>query len=77
MDKKKSDDRKFDSLSLSPKGNREQGIGNREQRLIATGNSRKELEGFFGVMKKRCSAVLTTLHRYSLLPTPYSLLPTP
>ncbi|NEO34844.1 MAG: hypothetical protein F6J90_00400 [Moorea sp. SIOASIH] len=45
--------------------------------MIGTGNSKKELGGFFGVIKKRCSAVLTTLHRYSLLPTPYSLLPTP
>ncbi|WP_158517126.1 hypothetical protein [Moorena producens] len=44
---------------------------------LGIGNSRKKLGAFFGVIKKRCSAVLTTLHRYSLLPTPYSLLPTP
>ncbi|WP_269086978.1 hypothetical protein [Moorena bouillonii] len=34
MDKKKYDDIKIDSLSLSPKGNREQGIGNRERKVV-------------------------------------------
>ncbi|WP_424097140.1 hypothetical protein [Moorena producens] len=35
-------------------------------------SSRKELGVFFGVIKNRCIAII-----YSLLPTPYSLLPTP
>ncbi|WP_293115000.1 hypothetical protein [Moorena sp. SIO4G3] len=56
MDKKKYDDIKIDSLSLSPKGNREQGIamqrglgGFPHERLHQDGNrERKVFVGYMG-----------------------------